>query len=146
MLRKERSKAAFARFLGIPAPMYHRYEQGQVPKDSNLGVIADKCGVTVDWLLGRDPSEGPARIYGAAARSALEHQEQEKLAAFDAQDRARLTEFWKVVESVTPLMLRGGPNVETCQQMIRAALDDFAAWCKALEKKPEEPPSGAEIR
>ena len=33
--------------------MYHRYENGQVPKDHNLQVIADRCGVTVDWLLGR---------------------------------------------------------------------------------------------
>jgi transcriptional regulator with XRE-family HTH domain len=50
-LRGDRNKAEFARFLGIPAPMYHRYELGQIPKNENLRVIADKCGVTVDSLL-----------------------------------------------------------------------------------------------
>jgi len=50
-LRGKQNKAEFARFLGIPAPMYHRYELGQVPQHDNLKVIADKCGCTVDWLL-----------------------------------------------------------------------------------------------
>jgi transcriptional regulator with XRE-family HTH domain len=59
-LRGSRNKATFARFLGIPAPMYHRYELGQVPKNENLRVIAEHCGVTVDWLLGvgTDPPPG----------------------------------------------------------------------------------------
>ena len=34
--------------------MYHRYELGQIPKNENLRVIAQHCGVTVDWLLGLD--------------------------------------------------------------------------------------------
>lgn len=60
-LRGDKTRAAFARFLGIPPAMYHRYERGQVPKDRNLKVIADHCGVTVDWLLGRtDAREYPA--------------------------------------------------------------------------------------
>ena len=50
-LRGNRTKAEFARFLGIPAPMYHRYELGQIPKNENLKVISEKCGVTVDSLL-----------------------------------------------------------------------------------------------
>jgi len=50
-LRGARKPAEFARFLGIPAPMYHRYEKGQIPKESNLRVIAEKCGVTLDSLL-----------------------------------------------------------------------------------------------
>lgn len=52
LLRGSRSKAVFSRFLGIPAPMYHRYEDGQIPKSDNLRVIAAKCNTTVDWLLG----------------------------------------------------------------------------------------------
>ena len=50
-LRGARKPAEFARFLGIPAPMYHRYENGQIPKENNLRVIAEKCGVTVGSLL-----------------------------------------------------------------------------------------------
>lgn len=63
-LRGTRNCAEFARFLGIKAPVYHRYEQGRIPKSDNLSVIADKCGVPVDWLLGKPsdfvtPAAGP---------------------------------------------------------------------------------------
>jgi transcriptional regulator with XRE-family HTH domain len=54
-LRGTRSKAEFARFIGVPAPMYHRYELGQVPKSHYLQVIAARCGVTVEYLLGDNP-------------------------------------------------------------------------------------------
>ena len=61
-LRGTQSKADFARALGIPAPMYHRYENGQIPQYDNLKVISDYCGKTVDWLLkGQDPPEVGSR-------------------------------------------------------------------------------------
>jgi transcriptional regulator with XRE-family HTH domain len=72
-LRGDRNKAEFSRELGIPAPMYHRYEAGQIPKSHYLGVIADKCKVTVDWLLHGPPDKDvqpPIRTQ-YAARSAL---------------------------------------------------------------------------
>lgn len=50
-LRGDRNKAQFSRFLGIPPPMYHRYEEGQIPNTDNLRVIAERCKVSVDWLL-----------------------------------------------------------------------------------------------
>ncbi len=53
-LRGQRTKSAFARFLGIQSPStYHYYENGRVPHSQLVKNIADKCGVTVDWLLGR---------------------------------------------------------------------------------------------
>ena len=55
-LRGTRSKAEFARLIGVPAPMYHRYELGQVPKSHYLQVIADRCGVTIEYLLGDSPA------------------------------------------------------------------------------------------
>jgi len=61
-LRGDRNKAEFSRFLGIPAPMYHRYELGQVPKQENLRVISDKCGVSIDWLLGSDHADETAEV------------------------------------------------------------------------------------
>jgi len=67
-LRGNRSKAEFARDLGIPAPMYHRYETGQVPKSDNLRVIATKCDTTVDWLLG-GVAEGVQPRSGPGSRS-----------------------------------------------------------------------------
>ena len=75
-LRGARSKAEFARFIGVPAPMYHRYELGQVPKSHYLQVIADRCGVTIEWLLGTTPGlamhascRPPATSPGSSATS-----------------------------------------------------------------------------
>ena len=50
-LRGDRRQSEFARFLGIPAPMYHRYEKGQIPRISQLTSIAEKCGITIESLL-----------------------------------------------------------------------------------------------
>jgi len=60
-LRKGRKKAAFASFLGTSPQNYGRYEQGRIPDAATLGVIANRCEVTVDWLLGRtDDPQPPA--------------------------------------------------------------------------------------
>lgn len=48
--------------------MYHRYENGQIPQLDNLKVIADKCGVTVDWLL-----TGNAGVTLQELKDAAEH-------------------------------------------------------------------------
>jgi len=54
-LRGSRSKAGFAKELGINSPVtYFNYENGRVPNSGILEMIASKCNVTVDWLLGRD--------------------------------------------------------------------------------------------
>jgi transcriptional regulator with XRE-family HTH domain len=58
VLRAQRTKAEFARFLGFAAPVYQRYEDGRVPQHKHLSVIADRCHVTVDWLLGRVQNPG----------------------------------------------------------------------------------------
>jgi len=56
-LRKDMKKASFARFLGISNPQnYQRYEDGRIPDAVILQEIANRCGVTVDWLLGREDS------------------------------------------------------------------------------------------
>lgn len=60
-LRGDRKKADFARFLGIPAPVYQRYEAGRVPSSDNLSVISSRCGVSVDWLLGRTEYPHPIK-------------------------------------------------------------------------------------
>jgi len=62
-LRGNRNKAEFSREIGIPAPMYHRYENGQIPKENNLRVISDHCGVTIDWLLGRDDCQSQNELH-----------------------------------------------------------------------------------
>jgi predicted transcriptional regulator len=50
-LRGSQSKADFARFLGVSAPLYQRYEEGRTPRSDILSVIATKCNKTVEWLL-----------------------------------------------------------------------------------------------
>ena len=73
-LRGTQSKSAFGRFLGIPNPStYHNYERGRVPDSQTVADIAQRCGVTVDWLLGRaDPPSGIAGVPPAALPSVRE--------------------------------------------------------------------------
>jgi transcriptional regulator with XRE-family HTH domain len=54
LLRKNRSKRAFCKEIGIDSPQtYQHYENGRIPCADTLAQIADRCGVSVDWLLGR---------------------------------------------------------------------------------------------
>ena len=53
-LRGGKSQVKFAKELGIKSPVtYFNYEKGRIPKPEILDKIAEKQGVTVDWLLGR---------------------------------------------------------------------------------------------
>lgn len=55
ILRNGRKKAAFAEFLGTSPQNYGRYESGRLPDAVTLQHISNRCGVTLDWLLGREP-------------------------------------------------------------------------------------------
>lgn len=61
LLRGSKSQKEFAEFLGITSQStYHRLETGKTKPDSaELEMISQKCGVTIDWLLGRDKSKVP---------------------------------------------------------------------------------------
>ena len=59
-LRGNRSKAAFSRAIGLAPQVYQRYEDGRVPSPDILAKIADRCCVSVDYLLGRAPASAPA--------------------------------------------------------------------------------------
>jgi len=48
-------KAEMARFLGISAQNYQRYEDGRIPDAVMLLRIAGKCNVNIGWLMG-DPN------------------------------------------------------------------------------------------
>jgi len=56
--RGAHSKADFARFLGLTAPSYHRYEAGRIPKSAILKEIARRCNTTANWLLTGTPPPG----------------------------------------------------------------------------------------
>ncbi len=66
-LRGQRTKTEFARFLGLSAPVYQRYEDGRIPRSNCLSVIASKCGVTIEWLLGESSSPPPTDPLRASA-------------------------------------------------------------------------------
>jgi hypothetical protein len=51
LLRGERKKADFARFLGISAPSYQKYEDGMVPRSDCLIAMAAKLDRDPQWLL-----------------------------------------------------------------------------------------------
>jgi len=55
LLRGTLNKAEFSRKLGISAQTYQHYEDGRIPRSDIISDIAQRCGVTVDWLLGRSP-------------------------------------------------------------------------------------------
>ena len=54
-MRGDLSKSDFARRIGVSPPVYQRYEEGRVPRASNLSAIAERCGVTIEYLLGDNP-------------------------------------------------------------------------------------------
>jgi len=56
-LRGGRKKRVFAEFLGTSPQNYGRYEGGRIPKPVILKEIANRCGVTVDWLIGQEAPE-----------------------------------------------------------------------------------------
>jgi len=77
MLREQMAmnKAQMSRFLGLKRPQtYHRYEQGRLPDPEILEQIASRCGVSMDWLMGRDAEGGssvlkePRTPYSARTR------------------------------------------------------------------------------
>jgi transcriptional regulator with XRE-family HTH domain len=59
-LRGVRSQAEFTRFLGLSSQQtYQRYESGTTAPDSEtLLIIATKCAVSSDWLLGISENRG----------------------------------------------------------------------------------------
>lgn len=66
-LRGALSQAQFARELELKSQQtYQRYEEGQTePTASLLSSMAEHCGVTTDWLLGRSDDRKAVYLEGA---------------------------------------------------------------------------------
>ncbi len=55
-MRNILSQKEFAEKIGLHINTYQRYETGErMPPESVLKRVAEVCGKTVDWLLGREP-------------------------------------------------------------------------------------------
>jgi transcriptional regulator with XRE-family HTH domain len=111
-LRGTRKKAEFARFLGIPKPQtYQNYEAGRVPETEMLINIADKCGCTVDWLLGRDAPhflrEQPGEYRVTRAGQTVRYSFLVAWSTEDLQNNleiARAAEDWGLVAEIAGLL------------------------------------------
>jgi len=115
-LRGNRNKAQFSRELCIPAPVYQRYEEGRIPNHDNLSVIACKCGVTVDWLLGRTELHNVAKneMVSFLAQSEKRGDELHNVAkndtvSFLAQSEKEDTELHNVTKTAINAVLPPGP-------------------------------------
>lgn len=59
-LRGKRSQEEFAQFLGVSRPTVSYYESGaRVPDAIILRQIAERCGVSADWLVGLADTRTP---------------------------------------------------------------------------------------
>jgi transcriptional regulator with XRE-family HTH domain len=56
-LRGSRKKNEFAKFLGLSAPAYQKYEDGRIPRADTLLEISKRCGVPLEHLIGINPDD-----------------------------------------------------------------------------------------
>ena len=151
-LRGSRSQVAFARELGIPAPMYHRYERGQLPQAKNLRVIADHCQVTVDSLLGRALPDAPP--FDASPLSVERSALNVERSTFNAQRPppeapplpAIAVAYLALVRDLVPL-LAVGQDVDFIASRLTLDLAALIAWARlqiAPVPTPPSPPSNSE--
>ena len=55
-LRNNLTQKEFAEKIGIPLVTYQKYDSGErMPPERVLSRVAEMCGKTVDYLLGREP-------------------------------------------------------------------------------------------
>lgn len=55
-LRKNLSQKEFSEKIGVPLVTYQKYDSGErMPPGAVLSRVAEICGKTVDYLLGREP-------------------------------------------------------------------------------------------
>ncbi len=92
-LRGSRTKAEFARFIGVSAPLYHQWEGGATPTYNKAVLIAQKCDVPVEWLLNGKSAPTPKQPpqIDWKARAELAEKKLDKL-------RSAIKNFNKVVE------------------------------------------------
>ncbi len=61
-----KSQEEFGKFIGISKPMVYHYKNGSgQPSAEVLATIADKCNVSMEWLVGRSDIRTPLEIIAA---------------------------------------------------------------------------------
>lgn len=136
-LRGSRSQSGFAELLGISSQQtYANYEKGRIPKAPILQQIAQHCGVSVDYLLGREPinlMETPT-LYEVRRDSTLALSRSKSVIAMEET----AAEVRNVMESVEQCILTAVINDDPLRtSMIASAreqIDVFATWLDKYRK------------
>lgn len=119
-LRGTRSKAEFARFIGVSAPLYQKYEEGRIPSPDKLSLIAGSLGVTIDWLLGRDDTP-LARVESELAK-----------ADADGGNDFKDTVLSEIDSCLSQFRAQPKPAVkETIHQQIALSAKKYEVYCDA---------------
>ncbi len=96
--------------------MYHRYENGQIPKHDYLSVIAQKTGKSVDWLLGHTDAT-PVAIAVAEAKASGGADEEEKI-------------IGEITERLRWMKAKAKPGRDRLKNAIIHRLDEYSDYCE----------------
>ena len=116
MLRGDRSKAEFAREIGVSAPLYQNYENGRVPAADKLSLISQKTGKSVDWLLGHTDAT-PVAIAAAEAKESGGADEEEKI-------------IGEITERLRWMKAKAKPGRDRLKNAIIHRLDEYSDYCE----------------
>lgn len=162
-LRGERTQAEFAEFLGISRPTVGFYENGErIPDAFVLKQIAERCGVTADYLVGLSNVKTTDRdlqtinsITGLSeeAISALENLNSMEWEPDNASDKIRGCTRMSIVHMTNKII--ENPKFTLSMLHIRRGIELLCASSikpienhalpELIEKYPEVLESGAEI-
>jgi len=120
LLRGNQKKAVFARRLGIPPPVYQRYEDGRLPSAENLSVISERCSVSTDWLLGRSESryeQDGSAIIGAPQKIGSGTMP-ENLYLRELPEEYLTNEITRLWSEEYPIMPEGRPKLNTIRRCL----------------------------
>jgi transcriptional regulator with XRE-family HTH domain len=143
-VRGDRSKVEFARLIGTTAQNYQRYEAGRIPDAVILTTIAERCHVTVDWLLGRTAETGPIgelRKIGSVT-------ERENVSLRYAPTKALEEDLQRRVNRL-PEALPGRDRLDTIRwgldilvELQERCVDEWTGKSRGTDGKREERPGG----
>lgn len=103
VLRGERTQAEFAEFLGISRPTVGFYENGErIPDALVLKQIAERCGVTTDYLVGLSDNR-EAKNFDAGARFGLSDDAVKHLEYFKVEHTHKMKNHHFQGQALTPL-------------------------------------------
>ncbi|HPS07323.1 MAG TPA: hypothetical protein PLG22_07310 [Kiritimatiellia bacterium] len=84
LLRGNRSKSQFCKEIGASPPLYQKWKKGSIPGGDKLGLISEKTGRSIKWLMTGIPITDKERRELIAISAAFGHSQDDVPAADDA--------------------------------------------------------------